>query len=229
MKNHLTAPKDSVAALYFLPGQYLFKRIDKKKGLEISKALSSEQITLAFKDFQSDTGWLARPMVRYLEKPEGNSFLSFEPAGIKQILIETKKGKVERIKLPLPALVLLGKGNNYYLWAAKEKRKITPETQLAVAPLPNIGGEYSGKICFGSNEVPEARAENIESVWDFVFNSPFNADQKNNKCVSEPKDVRQLLLKLSKQKKKSFPVSELFVSDTTIETVWKQIVEGKFV
>ncbi|MCQ5273485.1 hypothetical protein NE578_10690, partial [Schaalia odontolytica] len=54
----LTSPPDALGALYFLPGQYLFKRIE--SGKESAKALSSEQIARAFREFQTDTGWMTR-------------------------------------------------------------------------------------------------------------------------------------------------------------------------
>lgn len=227
MNQHLIAPKDASGALYFLPGQYLFKQID-EGGREMTKALSSGQISRAFRDFRADTGWFERRVLRYCEKPEGNAFLSFEPAALRRIFVEIDDGEIKKLKLPLPALVLLGKGTDYFLWSAKAKRKITPDTALAVAPLPNVGGEFSGKVCFGKNDVPEARAENIDTVWDLIFDTPFNRDHQTQKCKSYPDDVRKLLFSLSENNRKSFPSSELIESTTTIANVWERIVEEKF-
>lgn len=222
---HLAAPPDSVGALYFLPGQYLFKRLE--NGREIAKALSSEQISRAFRDFQTDTGWLTRRILRYREEPDGNSFLSYEPARIRRIFVETDAGEIREINLPLPTLVLLGRGREFYLWAARGS-KVTAETRLALAPLPNVGGDnYQGKICFGKNEVPEARADCVEAVWNLVFNAPFNSHHANGKCRSAAEDVRKLLFDLAKRNAKSFPSLELFESNTTVEQVWARIVENK--
>jgi len=63
----LSAPPDATGALFFLPGQYLFKRIE--NGRETVKALSSEQISRAFREFQTDTGWIQRLILRYKEEP----------------------------------------------------------------------------------------------------------------------------------------------------------------
>lgn len=228
MKNNtplLSAPPDASGALYFLPGQYLFKRVE--DGREISKALSSEQIARAFRDFQIDTGWLERRVLRYREEPEANSFLSYEPARIRRIFIESDAGEVCEITLPLPTLVLLGRGREFYLWAARGTR-VSAKTRLAVAPLPNVGGDnFSGKICFGKNEVPEARAETIETVWNLIFNAPFNRDRANSKCRSAPEDVRRLLFNLAKREAKTFPSLELLESNTTVEQAWARIVENK--
>lgn len=221
----LSAPPDAAGALYFLPGQYLFKRIE--NGREIAKALSSEQIARAFRDFQTDTGWLERRILRYREEPDGNSFLSYEPARIRRIFVETDAGEIREIELPLPTLVLLGRGREFYLWAARGN-KVTAKTRLALAPLPNVGGEnYQGKICFGKNEVPEARADGVEAVWNLVFKAPFNSHHANGKCRSAPDDVRKLLFDLAKREAKTFPSLELFESNTTVEQVWARIVENK--
>lgn len=220
----LSPPTDAFGALYFLPGQYLFKRLE--NGHEITKALSSEQISRAFREYRTDSGWICRNLLRYREEPEGNSILSFELAGIRRILVERSNGEVSEITLSLPTLVLLGYRNEYYLWAAKDKR-ISETTKLAIAPLPNIGGNLNGKICFGTNEVPEVRIENLDAVWKLIFSTPFNRDQANNKCLSKPDNVREFLFELSDSKAKRFPSSELIETDTTIEELWNRVVENK--
>lgn len=215
----LTAPPDAVGALYFLPGQYLFKRIE--DGREVAKALSSKQIARAFREYKTDTGWIERRILRYREQPEGNYLLSYEPAQVRTIFVETEKGKVQEISVPLPTLVLFGKGREFYLWAAKGK-KITPKTLLSHAPLPNLGGgsDLQGKICFGKNEVPECRADTIEAVWNLIFDAPFNADHAGGRCRSETQDVRRLLLGLAERNARTFPAKELLESNTSIEQVW---------
>lgn len=219
----LVAPPDAAGALYFLPGQYLFKRIE--DGREVTKALSSAQIARAFREYKTDTGWLERRILRYREQPDANFLLSFEPARMRTIFIETEKSEVREISVPLPALVLFGKGREFYLWAAKG-RLITPKSLLSLAPLPNLGGsEMQGKICFGKNEVPECRADSVDAVWNLIFTTPFNGDHANEKCRSEPQDVRRLLLDLAKQKTRTFPAKELLETSTSIEQVWARATD----
>ncbi len=215
----LVAPPDAAGALYFLPGQYLFKRIE--DGREVAKALSSEQIARAFREYRTDTGWIERRILRYREQPEGNYLLSYEPARMRTIYVETGKGEVREINVPLPKLILFGKGREFYLWAAKARR-ITPKTLLSHAPLPNLGGgsDLQGKICFGKNEVPECRADTIDAVWNLIFDAPFNADHAGGRCRSESQDVRRLLLGLAKRNARSFPAKELLESNTSIEQIW---------
>lgn len=224
MEQRFARPPDASAALYFLPGQYLFKLFD--DGKETAKALSSEQVALAFRDFHTDTGWLDRRVLRYREAPEGNAVLSYEPAGVRGIFVERDSGEVQRLTLALPTLILLGKGKDYFLWATSGRR-VTAKTKLAVAPLPNTGAGLQGKICFGKNEVPESRAETLHAVWNLIFNTPFNRDQANNKCHSEPADVRKLLFRIAKDKSKTFPSTQLLTSSTTVGYAWATIVENK--
>lgn len=221
MNNNLQIPADASAALYFLPGQYLFA--DLKESYVSLKALSSDQVARAFRNVHTDTGWLDRRVLRYREAPEGNAILSYEPAAIRKItVVLPDKGLVE-LSVPLPPLILLGKGREYYLWAA-DSSHISANTNLAVAPLPNVG---SGKICFGKNEVSETHPSTLSEVWKLIFDTPFNADHASERCLSEPQDVRELLRKLAADKAKKFLKSELILSSTTIDDAWETIVEQR--
>jgi PRTRC genetic system protein B len=222
MNNLLQSPPDALGALFFLPGQYLFKRFE--AGRETTKALSSEQIARAFRDYRTDTGWITRKILRYREEPEGNYILSTEPAGQRTIFVESEGGETAEITLPLPTLILFGHGRDFYLWATKSKT-VNKQNKLFVAPLPNIGGNSSGKICFGKSEVPEARIETLDKIWNLIFHTPFNRDHSTNKCKSSQADVRQLLFALAKKNAKSFPNSELLETGATVEDLWAQAVE----
>lgn len=217
MKNH-TVPPDADAALYFLPGQYLFETFgESRHGL---KALSSEQVTRAFRDLRTDTGWINRRVLRYREATDGNAILSYLPAGVRTITVAFSNDRIETLTVPLPTLILLGKGKDYYLWAAGIS-KVTQNTRLAVAPLPNIG---SGKICFGKNEVPETHPSNLPIVWKLIFDTPFNGDHSTGRCQTEG-DVRDLLARLAADNLKKFPTPQLIMSSTTVEDAWESIVE----
>lgn len=221
MNKPLQLPVDASAALYFLPGQYLFA--DLKESSVSLKALSSDQVARAFRKIHTDTGWLGRRVLRYRETPEGNAILSYEPAAIRKIAVAfADKGLVE-LSVPLPPLILLGKGREYYLWAAASSH-ISANTNLAVAPLPNVG---SGKICFGKNEIPETHPSSLSDVWKLIFDTPFNADHASERCLSEPQDVRELHWKLADDKAKKFPKSELILSSTTVDDAWETIVEQR--
>lgn len=221
MKEFSSVPPDASAALYFLPGQYLFANF--QEGQVSLKALSSDQVARAFRKVHTDTEWLDRRVIRYREAPEGNAILSYEPAGVRKILVEYSSGSVEELTVPLPTLILLGKGRDYYLWAATSAI-VSARTQLAVAPLPNIG---SGKICFGKNEVPETHPSTVKTVWKLIFETPFNKDHSNSRCNTEPEDIRVLLRKLAADKMRKFPKTQLITSTSTIEDAWESLVEQR--
>jgi PRTRC genetic system protein B len=217
MRDH-TVPPDASAALYFLPGQYLFETFgENRHGL---KALSSVQVTRAFNDLQTDTGWIDRRVLRYREATDGNAILSYLPASVRTITVVFPGDRTETLTLPLPTLILLGKGKDYYLWAAGTS-KVTRNTRLAVAPLPNIG---SGKICFGKNEVPETHPSTLSVVWKLIFDAPFNGDHSTGRCQTED-DIRDLLAKLTADKAKKFPTPQLIMSSSTVEDAWESIIE----
>lgn len=92
MRNH-TVPPDADAALYFLPGQYLFETFgETRQGL---KALSSVQVTRAFRDLQTDTGWIDPRVLRYREATDGNAILSYLPAGLRTITVAFPGDRIE--------------------------------------------------------------------------------------------------------------------------------------
>lgn len=221
MNNFNRVPPDASAALYFLPGQYLFA--DLKESTVSLKALSSDQVARAFRRVHTDTGWLVKRVLRYREAPEGNAILSYEPSSIRRITVAFANRGLVELSVALPPLILLGKGQAYYLWAAASSH-ISANTNIAVAPLPNVG---SSKICFGKNEVPETHPSTLSEVWRLIFDTPFNADHINERCHSESQDVRNLLWKLAADKVKKFPKSELILSSTTIEDAWETIVEQR--
>lgn len=221
MSTQMQIPADAAAALYFLPGQYLFA--DLRESSVSIKALSSEQVARAFRKVHTDTGWLGKRVLRYREAPEGNAILSYEPAAIRKISVHFAETGVVELSVPLPPLILLGKGRDFYLWAASSTH-ISASTNLAVVPLPNVG---NGKICFGKNEVPETHPSTLSEVWKLIFETPFNGDHASDRCHSESQDVRTLLFRLSAEKAKKFPKAELIQSSTTVEDAWETIVEER--
>ncbi|MBX3295429.1 MAG: hypothetical protein KF762_06935 [Acidobacteria bacterium] len=177
-------------------------------------------MTRAFRDLRTDTGWIDRRVLRYREATDWNAILSYLPAGVRTITVAFSGDRIETLTVPLPTLILLGKGNDYYLWAAGTS-KVTQTTRLAVAPLPNIG---SGKICFGKNDVPETHPSTLPAVWKLIFDAPFNGDHSVGRCQTED-DVRDLLAKLAAGNVKKFPTPQLIMSSTTVEDAWESIVE----
>lgn len=230
-QNFLTPPKDAKAALYFLEGNY---QLNYREGsVEKTKFLTPSQIGKAFavKDV-FDSGWVAQNVLRFaLLAKKRHKILSILPSEKRKILItdprsaderemsnETTRETVLKLEVPLPSLLLLGIGRQYYLWATLEKT-ITPASKICAAPFPNL--DKSGGICFGGNFAPECRLETIESVWQMIFDSPFNNHQMQNRTLTHKEDARKFLLEISG--KKTFPKNALIKTEHSVNDLWHSI------
>lgn len=220
------APPGSTAALFFLPGQLVFRRFE--QGREVTKALLSEQVARAFHEFSADTGWLGRRVLRTLMGPRGSCVASCEPAGIRRVLCGDAGGEVTEVRVPFPSLVLFGRGRDYFLFATNDANP-HPGSGLFVAPCPNVGSSDGGRVCFGRNEPPEASPDALEAVWELFWNSPFNGDHAAGKSRSAPEDVRFLWNALEGRRARRFPREELTPiafggRQLTIADVWQRLV-----
>lgn len=230
-QNFLAPPAEAKAALYFLDGNY---QLSYRDGIvEKTKFLTPAQIGKAFavKDV-FDSGWIEQSVLRFaLLAKKRHKILSVLPSGKRKILItdprsaderemsnETTRETVLELEVPLPTLLLLGIGRQYYLWATLEKT-ITPASKICAAPFPNL--DKSGGICFGGNFAPECRLETIESVWQMIFDSPFNNHQMQNRTLSHKEDARKFLLEISG--KKTFPKNALIKTEYSVNDLWHSL------
>lgn len=226
----LTPPPDARAALFFLEGNY---QLNYKEGkIEKTKFLTPSQIGRAFavKDV-FDSGWIEKNVLRFaLLAKKRHKILSLLPAGRRRVFItdprlpdergddESEPKTVLEIEVPLPTLLLLGCGQKYYLWATLCKT-VTQKSKICAAPFPNL--DNSGGICFGANRAPECRLDSIESVWQMIFDSPFNNHQMQNRCLTHKADARRLLLTING--KKSFPKNALIKTEHTVGNLWNSV------
>ena len=230
-QNFLAPPADARAALFFLEGHY---QLNWREGsIERTKFLSPSQIGKAFSERDVfDSGWFAIGILSFaLLAKKKQKILSFLPAGIRKIFITDPRSPEERetddnstqdsileLEIPLPALLLLGCGNSYYLWATLEKA-VSEKSKICAAPFPNL--DNSGSICFGKNAAPECRLDCLETVWRLILDSPFNNHQTANRCRTEPEDARKLLLAL--KGKKTFPKNALIQTQHTVADLWNSV------
>ncbi len=122
-------PTASKAALFFLEGHYQFNYLE--GNIEKTKFLGPAQIGKAFavKDI-FDSGWLETNVIRFaLGAKKKHKILSVLPAGRRKIFITDPRSVNERetdgensatdsileLEVPLPNLLLLGCGQEYYL------------------------------------------------------------------------------------------------------------------
>ena len=223
-------PTEAKAALFFLEGHYQLNYLE--GSVEKTKFLSPAQIGKAFsvKDI-FDSGWLETNIIRFaLRAKKKHKILSVLPSRRRKIFVTDPRPNEEReshgestsdsaveLEVPLPTLLLLGCGKDYYLWATLDK-VITQKSKICAAPFPNL--DSSGSICFGKNIAPECRFDTIESVWRLILDSPFN-HQAANRCRTHEDDVRKLLFELGG--KRTFPKNALIKTNHTVGELWQSV------
>ena len=223
-------PVEAKAVLFFLEGHYQLNYLE--GSVERTKFLSPAQIGKAFtvKDV-FDSGWLETNVIRFAQEKKTHKILSVLPAGRRKIFITDPRSARERetddestsdsvleLEIPLPTLLLLGSGQNYYLWATLDKT-VNQKSKISHAPFPNL--DSSGGICFGRNTAPECRLDTIESVWRLILDSPFNNHQTANRCRTHETDARKLLFELNG--KKTFPKNALIKTQHTVAELWQSV------
>lgn len=191
------------AELLFLDGYYIFHRRDKAlPAADLYKCISPATLRSAFSHEPLDTGWMQPDIVRYGTGSLGTYLIKFIPPTIHLI----NGDEVGAFKTPLPAMVFMGIEAKYWIWTIKSKT-FDPKAWAFHTPLPNLYN--SGQVCWGVNEPPEARPQTIELAWKLFISSLFTSHLATGKSNSDSGDVRQQLLKLYQQGKRSYPASDL--------------------
>ena len=231
IQKNFVPPVDAKAALFFLEGHYQFNYLE--GNVEKTKFLSPAQIGRAFSVKDAfDSGWLETNIVRFaLGAKKRHKILSVLPAGRQRIFITDPRSADERkdngegesdaileLEVPLPTLLLLGCGKDYYLWATLDKT-ISQKSKICAAPFPNL--DSSGAICFGKNTAPECRFDTAQSVWRLILDSPFNNHQAANRCRTHEDDARKLLFEIGG--KKTFPKTALIKTNHTVGELWQSV------
>ena len=124
------------------------------------------------------------------------------------------------LTIPLPGLVFVGRGRDYWVFAAKA-RPARPADRLYLAPLPNVFGD--GRVCAGSVPFPVAGAETMAPAVRLFFESEFNYDLADGRLAGVDNAVKFLR---SLAKARAFPLDKL-VPHGTIGSLIAQAAEGR--
>lgn len=218
-RSDFVPPPGTEAALYFLPGQYVFQHED-GAGMK-SKCLAPAQVRASFAKEPLDTGWLPQGASRWGVCSAGTFMVGFYPAQVRNVFVEFKGG-TRKLKVPMPPLVFCGVGRSYYVWAVKSPVTV-PSSMLCHAPLPNVNN--LGLICFGSNAHPDvATSDGFARSWEMLWLSPFT-DHHSDHRVRGYEDVRDLLRELHRDRAKEFPATALIQTNTTLDAAVKRLTE----
>lgn len=110
--------------------------------------------------------------------------------------------------MPVPTLLFRARDSSLDVWALKESKRPTPETELYYPPFPNM--LHPGYVvCLGNNKTPGAVSLSQTAAWEKVFfRSYFTGGD-----ISETRvcgiSWKKLWAEISNGKHESFPVQHL--------------------
>ncbi len=216
--------------LYLLEGQYLYQS-QAEDGPISYKFLSAQSVRLAFSQEPVDSGWLSPAVCRWGYSQGGQWAVMFIPPARYSLQLsghvpypDAKGNGLEPLQngpvamereghgeppaspVPLPGLVMAAAGQNYYLWAVKA-REFSPQLPVYQAPLPNV--YHDGRICWGTNRVATATAQNLPAAWQLFISSPFNLHLAQGKSKRFSENILPQLNRLAGAGSKTYPARDL--------------------
>jgi hypothetical protein len=194
--------------LEFRDGQFLYKWTDELGGAH-EGFRSAASVREAFSGIPIDSGWLAPEIVRWGTGRRGEWVVAFMPPQAYELELTTEingqTASVDRIKAPLPGLVLFGIGVKYYIFAVKTER-LDPYQEIKRCPLPNV--DQDGLICWGLLKPPRASAKTIFEAFRLFMGSTFNNHYASGKSKERHDDVRLVLRGLAERLALQYPGTE---------------------
>jgi PRTRC genetic system protein B len=204
------------AAIYFVDDQFLFHGVE-DSGAEQIKFVSSGSVREAFANEGLDTGWLPPGVNRYGIGSRGIWMVRWHDPTIYTMRLE---GRKTPLRVPMPSLIWFGIKNNFYIFAAREKR-FTPRATLYRAPLANVN--HHGLICFGKEDHPDVVKGGFERAWKAFWESEFNDHHDDGKSKRHPESINPLIAVLARAKARSYPVKDLVSMNTSLESAIERL------
>jgi len=130
------------------------------------------------------------------------------PPARRTIAVASGRGP-RRITVPMPGLILVGQGRQWWLHACRA-RPTSEAERLYRAPLPNVHG--NGDICQGSARFPVASAATLGQAAAAFFESEFNGDLAHDKITDYDGNVTKFLAGVRGR----FPAGRLLESGCTL-------------
>lgn len=124
------------------------------------------------------------------------------------------------LRVPLPGLLLIrrtveGHRPDYNVYAIKTRPR-SLDAALYHAPLPNVYG--TGNICWGSVTRVDADPDStsLDADWASLLGSPFGDHTVGGKSRRYPKDVRKCLIRLEREGRSCYPITDLVPCKLTL-------------
>ncbi|RME71825.1 MAG: hypothetical protein D6784_14560 [Chloroflexi bacterium] len=178
--------------------------------------VSPADLALALAGVNPGTGLLPQNTLFLRQDGDETCLGIYLPPAVQNLHVEGKDGR-RVYRLPLPPLVLVGRGTSYRLYALAGENWPAAETQLYHAPFPNI---YSnGLVCRGSVAFPPAGPETIHRAAALFFESQFNEDLAGGKSRKYPLNVLQMWAEV--EQAEVYPVDDLNPANLKMEDLLK--------
>lgn len=127
-------------------------------------------------------------------------------------------GEKQPWKVPLPAMVFVGAGDKYYLWALSGHNWPKPETELFRAPVSNVS-DYG--VCRGNVPFPAAAPDTIWQAWGLFIESEFNNHLDDGKSRQHKKAILKMWQELHEAEAEEYPRDDLVSAHKTLAGVIK--------
>ena len=188
-----------------------------------------KQTESGYAEYPVDAAQIAQALSAKIHFDTGlmsDDVLLVQREGLRELVISYRKpqktgiwleGSSEPLRVPLPGLVLIrthtGSSPSYKLFAVK-KRPETLDIPLFHAPLPNVFG--SGGICWGNVALHVEQGASLAEDWKLLLGSAFGSHSVSGKSKRHKQDVREMLLYLANEKKRTYPKRDLVAADKTL-------------
>lgn len=131
-------------------------------------------------------------------------------------------GEPEPWRVPLPAMIFVGHGTAYNLWALSGHNWPKPDTALFLAPCPNVSSGTYG-VCRGNVAFPVAASDTMGAAVEAFFGSEFNGHLDNGKSQKHKKTILDMWRELHEGKARKYPVRDLVAAHVTLG----QVIRGE--
>ncbi len=155
-------------------------RFDERGKPNTTYPVRAQDVARAFDIFNASTGILPSDVLFWTQAANHARLGIWLPPAHRALRFETKR--VEKLNVPLPGLIFVGQGNQYFIFAAAERPK-NFLTALFHAPLPNVND--NGLICAGTVKFPICAADTIHDAAKLFFESAFNLDLAQGKFLDD--------------------------------------------
>lgn len=206
-----SVPTTPLVQLTFYPDTILCTRYDGTG--QTTYSVAPQDVAEAVADVPFTTGWLP-PHTLFVERRGGLITVGLHiPRGRHRVHVETRAGD-QVWEIPMPDLVFIGHGREYYVFATKTVP--TPHTPLFHAPCSNVF--EGGAICQGNTLFAEASPATIDTAFAlFMTGSVFTTHLSHNRVRGDAQtNVLDLWAGLATRPRARFPLRALRPLSTTL-------------